>query len=120
VRVVGLHLDHLAQVRLEDVELVDALRGHRAVVEELEGLGMLGHRLVEEVVGVPPGARVAQQLRLDLDHLDAVLGGARLDLRRYSRPASSPCWRAMRVAILSCARTQSPASTFWYQPIASS
>ena len=64
VRVVGLDPDQLAQVRLEQVEALELLRGEREVVEQLGLLGLLAERVAQQREGVRVLVRVAQQLRL--------------------------------------------------------
>src|ERR1041385_280076 len=51
-RMVGTHLDQLAQVRLEDVEAIELLGGERVVVQQLGLLGILLQRIGEKLESV--------------------------------------------------------------------
>ena len=63
MRVVGPHLDQLAQIRLEHVEALELLGGERVVVEELGLVGILLQRLGEQLERVLVAVGVAQELR---------------------------------------------------------
>ena len=65
VRVIGLDLDQLAQVRLEQVEALELLRGEREVVQQVGLVGLLVERLGEQLerVAVPVARRAGSAPR---------------------------------------------------------
>src|SRR6185312_9104879 len=93
LRVVGLQLDEALQLRLGLVDLVELLGDHRIVVQELRRIGMLGERLRQHRVGARVVVRVAQDLRLGLPHLDALVD-------RHRRQVVEVFARAGEVALL--------------------
>src|SRR5207249_3570015 len=74
VRVLGLHLDQLAQVRFHLLVALELLGGQRHVVEQVGLLGILLERLAEQLEGVAAVVRLAQQLRLGHDQLHFLVG----------------------------------------------
>jgi len=74
VRVLGLHLDQLAQVRFHLLVALELLGGQRHVVEQVGLLGILPQRLAEQLEGVAAVVRLAQQLRLGNDQLHFLVG----------------------------------------------
>ena len=74
MRVLGLHLDQLAQVRFHLRVALELLVCERHVVEQVGLLGILLQRLAEQLEGVAVAARLAQELRLGHDQLHFLVG----------------------------------------------
>ena len=81
LRIVRFQLDELCQSRLCFVDLVQSLCDQRKVIDQIRRIGMLDDCTLQHRIRASDVPGVAQQLRLALPHLDALLDRDRRQIR---------------------------------------